>query len=309
MRKRKRQKQMEEVTHQETPAAKENLFLQFLPVELLTMMGIEEGLQKPIEALTEQKELQAVILNVNIVGFKELIYNTEIKEVYRLINRTLSYSIPVIYGNNGMVDSFKDAGAVALFTGKMEEALDAAILICENIIKSGEWEDYQNFAVGLSYGTVMAGIVGYGRKLSVLTLSTYTGMGEFLQKTAPKYYARILAAECYVKEIAGFEKNYNYRLLGLFYIRDIGRAEKVFDIFDGDRTDIRNKKRKTKMLFEKGVSLFMEREFAQARGYFIEVLKADCSDKAAREYVYYCDRYSSMPEEKASAADVFIERL
>ena len=309
MRKRKRQKLEEEMAYQEMSAVRENFFEQFLPIELLTMMGIEGGFKKSIEPLTEQKELQAVILNANIVGFKELIHNTEIKEVYRLINQTLSYSIPAIYGNNGMIDSFKDAGVVALFTGQVEDGLDAAILICEKIIQSGERETCQNFTVGLCYGTVMAGVVGYGRKLSVLTLSTYTGMGKFLQKVALKYYARILAAECYVKKIEDFEKNYNYRLLGVFYIRDIDRVEKVFDIFDGDRTDVRNRKRKTKMLFEKGVSLFMEREFAQARGYFIEVLKADRNDKAAREYVFLCDKYGSMPEEKMSEADVFIECL
>lgn len=309
MRRRKKRKWKKEPVYQELSAAGEEIPEQFLPAELLEMMGIYKGSRQPEELLAEQKELHAVILHENIVGFEELIHKTEIKEVYRLVNQTLFLSIPVIDKKNGIIDSFRDAGAVALFTGQVQDGLDAAISICEEITKFDDWERYQNFAVGLSYGTVMAGIVGYGKRLSVLTLSTYMRLGEFLQKAAPGYYARILAAGSYAEKIGGFEKHYNHRLLGLFYIRETNSTEKVFDIFDGDRTSIRNSKRKTKMLFEKGVGLFIAREFAQARGYFIEVLKADRNDKAAREYVFLCDKYSSMPPEQAALADVCLACL
>ena len=85
--------------------------------------------------------------------------------------------------------------------------------------------------------------------------------------------------------------------------------ERIFDIFDGDTTDIRNRKRKTRMLFEKGVRLFMAREFAEARSYFIEVLKADRDDKAAREYVFLCDKYYSLPPDRVEEATIYIECL
>lgn len=293
---------------QETAAAMENIVQRFLPTELLEMMGIQDTIAQPSDVLAEQKELQAVILNGNIAGFQELIHNMEIREVYRLVNQSLAFSIPAIFEKNGMIGRFQNAGIEALFVNGMEEGLDAAITICEEVIKSGDWKYYQNFAVGLCYGKVSMGVVGYGKKLSVLTLSTYTGLGEFLQNKAPKYYARILAAGSYLKKVEGFEKKYNHRFLGLFYVRNTGSTEKIFDVFDGDEAKIRNQKRKTRMLFEKGVRLFLERQFAESRGYFIEVLKADRNDKAAREYVFLCDRYSSMPSEKAAAAEVYIEK-
>lgn len=309
MRIRKKPKWKKQTECQELSATGEEIYEKFLPSELLGMMGIQDDSRQSADLLEEQKELQAVILNENIVGFEELIHSTEIKEVFRLINQTLAFSIPIIHDNHGMIDIFQDAGVVALFTGDVEDGLNAAISICEEMIKLENWEKYQNFAVGLSCGTVMAGVVGYGRKLSVLTLSTYMGLGQFLQKMAPRYYARILAAGSYVEKVKDFEKNYNQRLLGLIYIRDTDSMEKVFDIFDGDRTGIRNKKRKTKMIFEKGVSLFIAKEFAQARSYFIEVLKADRNDRAAREYVYLCDKYSNMTFEQKRAAEIFLACL
>lgn len=282
---------------------------QFLPTELLHMMGICSPSADLPGILKEQKEMEAVIFNGNITGFRERIHEADGRDAYRFINRTLSFLIPAVCRNGGIIDSFQDAGIAALFTGDMADGLYAAVSACEEIIKSGDWENYRNFSVGLCYGPVTAGVVGYGQKLSVLTLSAYTGFGAFLQGIGPKYYARILAAESYVSRIDGFEKNYNHRLLGSVYIRVTGSGEKIYDVFDGDEAEVRNRKRKTKMIFEKGVRLFAAREFAESRTYFIETLKADRNDKAAREYVFLCDKYGGLPPEKAESADIYIEHL
>ena len=79
---------------------------------------------------------------------------------------------------------------------------------------------------------------------------------------------------------------------------------KIYDVFDGDEKDTRNRKRQTKMLFEKGVLLFSEQNYQEARQHFIEVLKTDRMDKAAKEYVYLCEWYLNESEEKKN---VYIE--
>ena len=186
----------------------------------------------------------------------------------------------------------------------MEDGLDAAIGICQEIMDPGEREHNQNFAISLCYGFVMAGVVGHGKRLSVLTLSSCTGLGELLCELAPRYYARILAAGSYVSQIRDFHKRYNCRLLGNFYIRDRQCVEKVYDIYDGDEAAVRNKKRKTKLLFEKGVSLFLDRRFGEARSFFIEVLKADRADRAAREYIFLCDRYGARASREITPAEI-----
>lgn len=309
MRKRKKPKTEKEqtVASADMSAVNPQMYEQFLPVELLTIMGIEQGLPDWDEPSGEQKELQAVILNANVEGFQELIHGIQIQEVYRFINQTLSLSIPPVYENNGFVESFRDAGMTALFPENGEEALQAAVLICEAVIQAADQELYRNFGIGLCRGSVMAGVAGYGRKRCVLTLSAHMGLSGFLQRVASKYSARILATADYVESVKGFAKAYNHRLLGYFYIQEMGCVQKIFDIFDGDETAVRNRKRKTRMLFEKGVSLFVKREFTQARGYFIEVLKADREDRAAGEYVFLCDRYRGMPADEAACADIFIE--
>lgn len=288
----------------EDVASKEITENPLVATELLEILGIKDPLHATTEFLKEQKKLQTGIINANIADFERIIQHMEVEQVYRFINQTLACCIPAVYENDGILNAFQEAGLSVLFQNNLEEGLNAAVSICEEIVRCNDSEHYQKFAIGLCYGDVMVGMVGQEKRLFVLTLSTYTGFVNFLQKTAPKYYARILATGSYVERIEKLNKKYNSRFLGYFYISSTDTLEKVFDIFDGDTAGIRNLKRKTRMMFEKGVYLFLEGDFAEARNYFIEVLKTDRTDRAAREYVLLCDKYRNVEKEQTK---VYIE--
>jgi len=291
---------------EETAAAGEQMKERFLPLKLFEILGVERLQGQPESLLGERMKLRAGILNINIAGFQESIIRMEEKEVFRLINSVLSCCIPEIYQAGGSVDHFMNAGVTALFTENAEMGLNAAVSICEKIGRlSVQEREYERFSIGICYGDVMIGMVGHDERMSVLTLSAYTGFGEFLQQIAPKYYAKILASGSYVEQIENCSARFNSRFLGYMYISSSGTAEKVYDIFDGDIASVRNQKRKTRMVFEKGVGLFLERSFAEARLYFIEVLKADRYDRAAMEYVLLCDKYSNAEEK--NKAGIYIE--
>lgn len=288
----------------EMAAANEQVQEKFLPMELFEILGMERLQGCPENLLGERVKLRAGIFNINIAGFQERIRMEE-KEVYHLINSILSCCIPEIYQAGGCVDRFMNAGVMALFTKNPEMGLNAAVSICEKIGKlSAQKKEYECFSIGICYGDVMIGMVGHDERMSLLTLSAYTGFGEFLQQIAPKYYAKILASGSYVEQVENCNTRFNSRFLGYMYLSSSGTAEKVYDIFDGDTAAIRNQKRKTRMVFEKGVGLFLERSFAEARLYFIEVLKTDRYDKAAMEYVLLCDKYSGGEKSKA---EIYLE--
>ena len=72
----------------------------------------------------------------------------------------------------------------------------------------------------------------------------------------------------------------------------------LFRSYDGDSEEEFYYKDLTKELFEKGVGLFVARKFYEARLVFVEVLKQHRKDKAAKEYLYRCDRYYKMADEE-----------
>lgn len=278
----------------------ESVWDRFLPRKLLNILGIKEKDMLSEKFLEEQVEFRVGIMNINQAGFQANIQRVSMKEAYRLINQMFSCCIPFITEAGGSITSFHDAGVTALFTGDAEKELNAAVSICERMRKLPE-EDrkYGQLAIGMCFGDVMLGVVGYGERLSVLTLSYYIGFGRFLQRIAPKYSAKILATGSYLEQIPDFQKKYNCRFLGYIRIKSNGTVEKIYDVFDGDEASVRNQKRKTKMVFEEGVNIFLEGAYGEARLHFIEVLKTDRYDRAAMEYVLLCEKYAEMKEKRS----------
>jgi hypothetical protein len=246
------------------------------------------------EMLNRQKSISAAVLYANLTDFSDVILSLEAKEIFRYINTVLSKLLPIIEQNSGEADSYSDAGVTALFSQNFRSALISAVSMCQeiNVISDPDF-DFSRFAVGVCYGSVMIGVVGDGRNYSTLTISEYTGLSKYLQSITGKYYSRILITQNYAELIDDFSKRFSSRVLGYVYLTKLKKFEKLYDVYDGDTLEVRNKKRKTKLMFEKGVGLFAEKKYDDARLHFIEVLKADRQDLAAKEYVYLCDKCAS----------------
>lgn len=244
--------------------------------------------------LNRQKIISAAVLYANMTDFSDIVLSLEAKDIFRYINTILSKLLPVIEQSNGEADSFSDAGVTALFSQEYRSALISAISMCQeiNTIEDPDF-DFSSFAVGVCYGPVMIGVVGDGKSYSTLTISEYTGLSKYLQSIAGKYYSRILITESYADLIDDFSKRFSSRAIGYVYLTKLRKYEKLYDVYNGDTLEIRNKKRKTRLMFEKGVELFAEKKYDQARLHFVEVLKADRQDVAAKEYVYLCDECAS----------------
>lgn len=274
-----------------------------VPEELFEVLQIRNTSEISFE---KQKYAEMVNMYINSNDFSEIIHSMESKEIFVFINRLLSRVIPDIYEEGGMIESFHEAGMSVLFLKKYDKAVVVAISICEMLNELGTKQPrYYNFSIGLCYENAIVGVVGHPQRLSLLTLSAEaSGLSRWLQSIAEKYYAKILVTDSYAELIEDFQKKFNVRFLGYIYIRDTDSMKKIYDVFDGDKKDVRNLKRQTKMVFEKGVHLFTEQNYKEARQYFIEVLKTDRFDKAAKEYVYRCEL--NLKEEKENGK-VYLE--
>lgn len=248
------------------------------------------------EMFNRQKSMAAAILyaNINMTDFSDIVLSLDVQDIFRYINTILAKLLPVIEKNNGEADSFSDAGVTALFSQNYRDALVSAISMCQeiNTIQDSEF-DFSSFSVGVCFGSVMIGVVGDGKNYSTLTISEYTGLAKYLQSIAGKYYSRILVTASYADLVEDFSKRFSSRTVGYIYLTKLKKYEKFYDVYNGDNLEVRNKKRKTKLMFERGVELFAEQKYDQARLHFIEVLKADRQDLAAKEYVLLCDKCTS----------------
>lgn len=274
---------------------------QFVPCGLFEILGVGDVQTLSVEELKVQKELTAGMLYMDVDGYSATMEKMPPQEAYRYINGAQERCIPRISDAGGIITDFNGSGISALFSKEPGRGLQAAIEMCEAM--SEEADRYPAFAVSLCYGGAMVGVTGDVRRLMLMVLSNYTGLGTFLQRMASRYYTRIIVTGSYAQQIPDFERKYNNRLIGCLYIQSTDNMEKLYDVFDGDTPEVRNQKRKTKTLFERGVSFFLSRRFQEARACFIEVLKMDRYDRAAREYVLRCDQSIDVDE-----ADIYLEK-
>lgn len=276
-----------------------NMVKRMIPVELFELLQIKDISELSFE---KQRQTETVNMHINNNEFSKIIHTKDAKNVFSFINQFFEQAIPLIYENGGIIEGFQETGMSVLFFDEYEKAIVVAVstmeLLNELAIEKKE-PHYRNFTIGLCYDNSIMGVVGHLRRMSLLTLSAYTsGLSRWLQAIAGKYYAKILVTASFIEKIPNYQKKFNVRFLGYIYIKNTDSIQKLYDVFDGDEQEIRNRKRQTRIVFEKGVALFSKQNYQEARQHFIEVLKTDRFDKAAKEYIYLCEYYHKEEDEK-----------
>lgn len=283
----------------ETAAIYERLF----PKRFLELFGI----RKVTDISTQlSRTFMASVMTVNTMDYTKAIHTMTSGELFHTLNRIFAAIIPGITDSGGVIEKFEKAGLTGLYLESEEAALMAAVSLCEAVDRAVGEENSGNLSIGLDYGEVMLGIAGHEERISPVAMSESMSISEFLQTKGEKYGARILATESFTRRVPDFRKSYNSRLLGYFYDGTREKMVKVYDIYDGDRPEQKQGKRRTRMIFEQGVDRFIHGDYSEARLFFVEVLKADRYDLAAREYLYLCDTYS---HDQPDGTQICIERF
>lgn len=320
-------------THLQEVEVINHAYSTYVPSELFQMLGRTVVTDVKLEDSVNQ---EMAVMSYAISNFDDIVKRMDAKQIFRFINDTLQQAIPAVVERGGVIGEFVEGGFRVFYTECCEESLCSAIAVCEKIRKikwiNREEEIYEKKDIckereeiceeedrkkrvtlkqikpgfGISYGAVMLGIVGHEKRMAVISVAKYTIMADFLKNICGKYYASILITADAVLKIDGFEENYHSRFLGFIYNSYAKRAEKIYDVFDGDEERVRRLKSQTKKQFEQGVKLFCMRKFAKARTQFVAVLKEDQKDAAAREYLYYCNQYYQREGDRD--VDIYLER-
>lgn len=280
-----------------------SIFERFFPKDLPALLGIRKAEEI---TMSLQRSFIASVMSIQVLDYDHAIHTMASDKLFMAINKMFSRLIPVVVQSGGIIDRFDKAGMTGLYAVDNEQALTAAVSLCEQVDDLHESQDYGEFAVGLDHGEVIIGVVGHEQRISQITMSDSVNVSEFLQKKAGKYGARILVTEAFADSVPGFVQNYNSRMLGYFYDSTQDRAVKVYDVYDGDTAERKLSKRRTRMIFEQGTEFYIQGNYEEARLHFVEVLKADRHDLAAKEYLYMCDTFCN---ERIGEFEICIEHF
>ena len=253
------------------------------------------------------------VSSMQINQFDRLTHSMDSKQLFEFINQVYTLMIPCVLDKDGVVERYTHEGFAAIYDRVGGAALDSAISACQRL---NEWKAYRpnvfpadmEIAFGIGQGNVMLGVVGHDKRLAAIAIAEQIDIANHLKSVGERYRSRILVTESAAARIESFKTRYHVRLLGILCVGTDRRAEKLYDVYDGDEQQDRALKDATKDCFEEGVALFLEKRFPEARRCFIEVLKQYNGDYAARRYLYLCNQYYDMSQDGSDAV-IYIEQL
>ncbi|MEK0313949.1 adenylate/guanylate cyclase domain-containing protein [Cohnella sp. 56] len=245
--------------------------------------------------LGDQIQKNMAVMVANLRDFRQLSKTLSPKENFDFMNSFLRRFGPIVRQEDGLISKYLGAGFMALFPGHAEEAIRAAVAIRRELAvynqhRRGSGYVPVDIGIALHKGPLMLGIIGEERRWEGNVISDDVQRTTTLEQISDLVGCCIVATRDYYEQLRSPER-FLHRSLGRIRLEGSDEAMELIDIFEGDPEQQRAAKERTKALFERGLALCQEGRFYDARETFVEVIKQNRMDKAAKLYFYLCDEY------------------
>ena len=260
----------------------------FVPEEFLHIMG-KESIQDIKLGDNIKKEMGQIYSKLRTVQI--LSKNTD--ENFKFINSYLKKFGPIIRNNHGVIEKYLGVDISAIFPKNPEDAINSAIEMGKKLAKYNENRVSRNeqqidIGIGIYHDYLMVGIIGEEKRVEGTVISDNGDICKYLANLTEELNSRILATENTIKMLKNPEE-FKLRDVGDVYLKIHNKNIKIYDIYQSDDDIIISLKDKTKILFERGINFYRNKQFYEGRESFAEVIRQNKMDEAAKMYFYLCD--------------------
>lgn len=257
-------------------------FLDFLDKKSITDIHLGDQIQK-----------EMTVMFSDIRSFTEMSELMSPRENFNFINHYLGYMEPIISRNKGFIDKYIGDSIMALFAESPDDAIDAAIEMRvklhefnEDLVLNGKKPI--NSGIGINTGNLMLGIVGGKGRIEGTVISDHVNLASRLEGLTIKYGTSIIISQETLIKLKN-PKRYQYRFLDSVKVKGKRNSVNIFEILDGEPTQIKNEKLATLQKFSKGLQLYRNQQFEAALEIFNEIKKESANDHANKLYIDRCN--------------------
>jgi class 3 adenylate cyclase len=227
-------------------------------------------------------------------NFAEFSGKLTTEENFLFINSFLRTFGPVIREYGGFTSRYLGPGMLAMFPNDAGSALQAAmkLRVALEAYNAGRARSgYEPVEIGIAVhtGDVMLGIIGEEQRMEGSVVSPHVDLALDMERLSAKLGVSILITEATLQSAKTVPVH--YRRLGAIQLDGDQPPVELVDVFEHDPPHIRNLKRATKAQFEAAVEAFRQGRFYDAREGFVDVVKRNRYDLAAKLYFFASDRY------------------
>ena len=264
-------------------------YFRFVPKQFLDFLGAESVVDIK---LGDQVQKEMSVLFTDIRDFTSLSEEMTPKETFDFLNEYLSSMEPVISRNHGFIDKYIGDSIMALFTGNVENAIDAAIEMRDaledfNLQRKMKNKPPINSGIGIHTGRLMLGVVGGHGRMDGTVVSDAVNLASRIEGLTKVYGASIIISQDTMMKLQDPDR-YNYRFLDVVKVKGKKEAVHIFEVLDGEPEEVKKLKIETKPEFGKAVQLYKNKEFDQAAAIFREIFKKNPHDRGAELYINRC---------------------
>jgi class 3 adenylate cyclase len=234
------------------------------------------------------------VLFSDIRDFTSLSEDMTPGENFKFINSYLSQMEPAILENNGFIDKYIGDAIMALFGENADDAVNAGISMLKRLDTYNQYRRNLGYipiriGIGINTGDLMLGTVGGQKRMDSTVISDAVNVASRIEGLTKNYGVSLLISD---RTFAALQEPETYSLRLLDRVKVKGKSEmiSVFEVFDADPPELKERKLNTKTFFEQAVALYNLNHFAEATSLFDECLRQNPGDTIARLYQNKCQQ-------------------
>ncbi len=261
-------------------------YSRFVPVEFLKYLNKKSIMDIQ---LGDQMQKEMAILFSDIRSFTDLSEKLTPKENFNFLNSYLKRMSPAIQKNNGFIDKYIGDAIMALFPGEVEDAINAAVdmqkelrIYNQHRLKLGY--DPIKVGCGIHTGNLMLGIIGADDRMEGTVIADSVNVASRIEGLTKVYDASILISDVILKKIKD-SAMFHYRYIDKVKVKGKTEYTVIYEVYDGQPDFLIELKNHTKEFFEKGITLYYEKNFKEAIPAFLRVIEINPNDVASAIYL------------------------
>jgi len=260
----------------------------FIPRDFIRLLDKESVVDVQ---LGDHVEKEMTILFCDIRGFTAMSEKMTPQENFDFINIYLGQMEPIIDKYGGFIDKYIGDAIMALFVSA-DAAVLGAISMLQGLVEYNELlseAHYQEIkiGIGLNTGPLMLGTIGGPNRMDGTVISDAVNLAARVEGLTKTYGTALLITDQTYQKLEDISK-YHIRVVDRVTVKGKTEPVTVYEIFDGNPTDIIELKAKTLEDFEMGCVYYHGEELHEAQQCFERVLSIYPDDEAAQVYLQRC---------------------
>lgn len=276
----------------------------FVPTEFLRSLDRESIVDVKLGDNT-RKEMS--VLFSDLRGFTQLVETMSAQEHIGFINGYLGHMEPAIVEHGGFVDSYMGDGIMALFEGRADNAVRAAVRMSQELWSFNRGRSASGLleigmGIGISSGPLTLGTIGGPMRIKCGVIGDPVNLASRVESLTKQLGCSLLISH-YTRELLEEPQQFNLRLVDRVRVHGSATPLTLFEVLDAEPAARVEAKQRTLPRFVEAMETYRAGEFQKAERLFHECLMSCPDDGAAATLAARSRRHLAEPPASWNGVD------